>query len=273
MTMLEIPESHTISEQLRSTVVGKTILRVYVGSPHGFAFYSGDPSEYDGMLSGLAVDGAQAHGGLIEMSAGNMRVMFGDGVNIRHSDDRDKIPKKYQMLFEFDDLTFITCSVQMYGGIWCFKAGEDDNFYHNVARERPSPLTDTFDHGYFTDLANGNEKLSAKAFLATEQRIPGLGNGCLQDILFNCGIDPRRKMGTFDQNDLERMFTSMKDTLKDMTDKGGRDTERDLFGTPGGYRTLLSSKTYGAPCPRCSSDIVRKPYMGGNVYFCPECQR
>jgi formamidopyrimidine-DNA glycosylase len=43
--------------------------------------------------------------------------------------------------------------------------------------------------------------LSAKAFLATEQRIPGLGNGVLQDILFTAGIHPKRKMAAISEEE------------------------------------------------------------------------
>ena len=51
--------------------------------------------------------------------------------------------------------------------------------------------------GYFKELlASVKSAMSAKAFLAAEQRIPGLGNGCLQDILFQAGIHPQRKVLT-----------------------------------------------------------------------------
>ena len=26
------------------------------------------------------------------------------------------------------------------------------------------------------------------------------------------------------------------------------------------------------PCPACGGSIIREAYMGGNVYFCPNCQ-
>ena len=114
--------------------------------------------------------------------------------------------------------------------------------------------------------------LSAKAFLATEQRIPGLGNGVLQDILFNAGIHPKRKLQTMSGEDKNNLFRNLKSTLKDMWDCGGRDTERDLFGKPGGYQTILSNKTLAYPCRVCGSGLRREAYLGGNIYFCPSCQ-
>lgn len=73
------------------------------------------------------------------------------------------------------------------------------NPYYLVAKEKPSPLSEQFDYPYFLNIlsAPSAEKLSAKAVLATEQRIPGIGNGVLQDILYNAGLHPKRKVGTF----------------------------------------------------------------------------
>lgn len=122
-------------------------------------------------------------------------------------------------------------------------------------------------------LSSVSRSISAKAFLATEQRIPGLGNGVLQDILWNAGINPKTKLEKLGDNEIDEMYKCVRSTLLDMAANGGRDTEKDLFGCPGGYKTILSSNTYGKPCPKCGSDIIREAYMGGNIYYCPECQK
>ncbi|MGB4717193.1 MAG: hypothetical protein WBH42_07390 [Bacillota bacterium] len=122
--------------------------------------------------------------------------------------------------------------------------GEFDNSYHLGARTKPSPLADEFDYTRFKSLLQGQrlESLSAKALLATEQHIPGLGNGVLQDILWTAQIHPKRKVSTLSKEQLHTLFDSVKSVLREMVDKGGRDTERDLFGNPGGYETVLSKK-------------------------------
>ena len=105
-------------------------------------------------------------------------VVFSDGVNIRYFKKGDKLPEKHQLHIEFNDGSSIACSVQMYGGLSAFKIGEYDNEYYLAAASHPSPLSDEFDFVYFKNLITvKTEKLSTKAFLATEQRIPGLGNG------------------------------------------------------------------------------------------------
>ena len=272
--MLELPEAQTIARQLKETITGKRISQAVAAfSPHGFAWYYGEPALYGDMLNGREITDTAAFGGQPEIWAGDMRISFNDGVNVRYYAPDAKRPVKHQLLLEFDGGDAVCCTVQMYGGMWAFPAGGNDNFYYNVAREKPSPLSDEFDMNYFNSLISDDiKKLSAKAFLATEQRIPGIGNGVLQDILWTAKIHPKRKMSALSDADFETMFTTVKSVLSEMTELGGRDTEKDLYGKPGGYITVMSKKNVGMPCPACGDLIKRMAYMGGNVYVCEGCQ-
>ena len=80
-------------------------------------------------------------------------------------------------------------------------------------------------------------------------------------------------MGDLPEKDIQAMFASVKQVLGEMTAQGGRDTESDLFGRPGGYKTILSKNTVGRPCPVCGTLIRKEPYMGGSIYVCLGCQR
>ena len=207
------------------------------------------------------------------MRADGMIVSFFDGVRGRYLSTGEKRPNKHQLLLEFDDGSALCCTVQMYGGMMAFPDEPRDDFYYNVSREKPSPFSDAFDISYFDKLFEGIKKsLSVKALLATEQRIPGLGNGVLQDILFNARIHPKRKAESLSSTERDTLYHAVKTTLIDMRDGGGRDTEKDLFGKPGGYSTILSSKTLAYPCRVCGSGLKREAFLGGNIYFCPVCQ-
>lgn len=274
--MIEIPESINLAQQINEHISGKRITNVTAAySPHKFAWYHGDPQNYHQLLSDKVIDKACGVGGKLEIKAENAVIMFADGVNLRYHAENEKHPQKHQILIEFEDSSAISASVQMYGGLWCFKEGSFDNPYYLVAKEKPSPLWDKFDCAYFDGIvsAQGNENLSAKALLATEQRIPGLGNGVLQDILFNAGIHPKKKVKTFTDQDKENIYNSIKSTLAEMTFQGGRDTERDLFGCFGGYKTKLSKNTLDKPCEVCGCEIKKEAYLGGSIYYCSGCQR
>lgn len=141
----------------------------------------------------------------------------------------------------------------MYGFMGVFMNGTCSQEYYIIAKEKVSPLGQEFSYDYFKLLrdAMGNKKVSVKAFLATEQRIPGLGNGTLQDILWNAKLHPKCELNSVTEEEYWRMYTAVKGTLAEMCASGGRDTERDFLGNPGGYRTILSKKTLWTPCEHC----------------------
>ena len=273
--MIELPEAFTLANQLSQAYKGKTVVSATANaSPHGFAWYSGDPALYNEKLAGRKITGTAAYGGRPEMYAEGMIVSFFDGVRARYLDADEKRPEKHQLLIEFDDGSALCCTVQMYGGMTAFSDEPRDDFYYNVGREKPSPFSEAFSREYFGALFEGIKKShSVKALLATEQRIPGLGNGVLQDILFNARIHPRRKAAELPDGERDVLYRAVVSTLKEMRDGGGRDTERDLFGAPGGYRTILSSKTLMFPCRVCGGGLKREAFLGGNIYYCPVCQK
>jgi formamidopyrimidine-DNA glycosylase len=273
--MLELPEALTIANQINNTIVGKRITNVTAAyTPHKFAWFYGDPKTYHALLTGKTIDKAAGYGGMVEIKADNAIILVGDGVGLRYHFENEQHPIKHQLLIEFEDFSSISASVQMYGGIWCFEDNKFENAYLKAAKEKPSPLSDKFNKSYYDSIISSPEvqKLSAKALLATEQRIPGLGNGILQDILFNAKVHPKKKVNTFTEIEKENIFNSIKATLAEMTLNGGRDTERDLFGCIGGYKIKVGKNTVDRPCPLCNSMIKKENYMGGSIYFCSGCQ-
>jgi formamidopyrimidine-DNA glycosylase len=141
---------------------------------------------------------------------------------------------------------------------------------------RLTPLQREFTWAYFealADAAGDGGKRSVKGFLTQEQLIPGLGNAIAQDIVFNAGLHPRRAIGDLGEVGVRGLYDAISGTVCEVTAAGGRDDEFELFGQPGGYRRLMSSKAVGAPCPRCGALVQRMQYLGGACYFCPQCQR
>jgi formamidopyrimidine-DNA glycosylase len=273
--MIEIPEAIVLASQLTDELAGKSVSSVEAGhSPHKFAWYYGEPERYPQLAVGAVIDSARPIGGYVQIQAGDLRLLFSEGTNLRVQPPGSDPPKKRQLLVGFSDGSALSVAVQMYGGMGVFPDGELDNPYYRGAMEKPSPLSREFDEQYFAGIldAPGAEKLSAKALLATEQRIPGLGNGVLQDILFEARIHPKTKVRSLDGERRSRMYEAVSTKLREMADQGGRDTELDLFGNPGGYTTLMSRNTVGSPCTVCGEEIQKAAYMGGSVYYCPGCQ-
>jgi formamidopyrimidine-DNA glycosylase len=273
--MNELPEVLNLAEQINKTIYGKRISVVTAAhTPHKLAWYYGEPSQFSNLLAGKTIGKATAYGGLVEIKAGNANILLGEGGNIRFHKNNEPHPVKHQLLIEFEDGTALSDSVQMYGGMGAFPEGKLENKYYKAAKEKPSPFSPLFDEKYFNLMAGSPEvqKLSLKALLATEQRIPGLGNGVLQDILFSARMHPKKKVNTLSGQDKKLLFDSVKNTLAAMLAGGGRDIESDLFGHPGGYKSILCKSTVNKPCPVCRTNIKKEAYLGGSIYYCPKCQ-
>lgn len=274
--MVELPEVSVLAEQMSRVLEGKRIKKVVANAvPHGFAQYSGDPARYPEMLTGKRIMSVRPDTGTMDIWDCSVEVVCEDmllsvSTPVKYFEPGEKLPRSHQLLLQFEDDTCMCCTVQLWGAMLCVPRSDDPP----RRPQGPNPLTEAFDEAWFEELwSREKPSLSAKALLATQKRIPGIGNGVLQDILFHAGIHPRRKLRSMGPEEKEKLFRSIKTTLREMRDGGGRDTERDLFNCPGGYRTFLSAKSYKYPCRICGSTLVRETYLGGNIYYCPVCQR
>ena len=270
--MLELPEVLALSSQLEQNVTGKIVSHVYPPTKvHKFCWYNGEPGEYEDGLKGKTIAGAAGFGIFCEISfEGGKRLCFNDGVNVRLMPE-EKVPKNYQLMISFEDGTALVFTVAMYGGI-ILHDQDYDNEYYDKSKGFVSPFSDGFKEYYWTMIGKSKPTLSIKALLATEQRFPGIGNGVIQDILFKAHINPKSKLESLSQDEREQLLECTISVLREITDQGGRDTEKDLFGNPGGYKTQLSKNTWKAGCPVCGGMITKEAYLGGSVYYCPVCQ-
>lgn len=276
--MIEAPEALHLCEQLNNTIMGKRITSVFTQfTPHKFAWFSGSPEEYSEWLTGKTIDQARSQGGMVEMTIGDKVLVLTDGVNLRYYETGAKLPVKHQLLIGFEDESCLIASVRMYGGLMCYYKEDTEgkhSDYYRTAKNKPQVMSDEFSKEYFLGLINAEsaQKKSAKAFLATEQTIPGLGNGVLQDILYHTRIHPKKKIALLTDKEKDNLFYQIKETMNDIHRQGGRNTETDLFGVNGNYVASLSKDTAGEACPRCGETIVKENYLGGSIYYCRGCQ-
>lgn len=272
---MELPETITIGRQASEILAGRMVTDVlpptYI---HKFTFFNAEAAAYRCMLVGRRILAAEGRGIFVDLRLeDDVFLSVFDGVHMKYGGRGAEIPAKYQLLLTLDDETFVGFTTTMYGGIYAFRQ-RLDNKYRTASFDRLSPLDAAFGEAYFERMiADEKKNISVKALLATEQRIPGLGNGVLQDLLFQAEIGPKRRIRSLTDTEKNRLFHALKETLQLMTDEGGRDTETDFYGRRGGYRCLLSKNTFGLPCPRCGGEIRKEAYMGGTVYYCPDCQR
>jgi formamidopyrimidine-DNA glycosylase len=275
--MIELPEAMTIARQMSKELKGKRIASGIRGNvPHKFAFYSRSPEEYEAILKGKTLGEATEHGSAILASVkpDYMLVLGGGGERILFHQSEKTLPKKHHLLLHFEGGTHLTVTVQGWGNVLLLRPSELADHPH-VGEKRVSPLSDAFTLEYFQGLfreLEEEDRRSIKFFIISQPGIWGVGNGYLQDILFRAKIHPKRRAVDIAEEERQALHEATRKTLKQAVDLNGRDTERDLYNRPGGYRKMLDSRSVGQPCPVCGTPIKKIQYLGGASYFCPSCQ-
>ena len=278
--MIEFPEAITIARQINATLKGKTIAVGNRGNaPHKFAFCSSrSPEEDAALFEGKTFGDATTNGPLIlaALEPEHVLVLGGGGEHIVYHPSSATLPKKYQLYLQFTDDTYLTVTVQGWGSTMLLHQTELPNHFELKEKfNKPSPLSDAFSESYFLELFQSLDPDSAssvKYFLISKPGVWGIGNGCLQDILWRAKIHPRRRAVGLSESERRRLYATIRSTLQEMVDGGGRDGDFDLYDHPGGYQRVLHSKVVGQPCPACGAPIEKAAYLGGAIYYCPSCQ-
>jgi formamidopyrimidine-DNA glycosylase len=111
-----------------------------------------------------------------------------------------------------------------------------------------------------------------KAALMDQQRIAGLGNIQVGEMLWLAKVHPARPVPSLDRAVFERLLESMHETLSRSIARAEAEAEL-VYVEAGGPNPFLVYDREGEPCPRCGSTIVREVSQGRATYFCKRCQR
>lgn len=137
----------------------------------------------------------------------------------------------------------------------------------------------------FKEILAKKRKSVIGIILMDQYLIAGIGNIYRSEILFEAGVDPRRKIESLKNIEIERIFKKIKEILKKAIKlRGTSDSDyRDTSGKPGGFQKVL--KVYGKEGQRCfggkmlpknkkCDNIVERIQMGQrSIFICDKCQK
>jgi formamidopyrimidine-DNA glycosylase len=72
---------------------------------------------------------------------------------------------------------------------------------------------------------------------------------------------------------LDALYKAIKNLIDERLRLGGKDEIVDLFGKSGGYAPKMGPNMRDQVCPRCGVKVEKMAHGGGQVYFCPGCQK
>lgn len=123
----------------------------------------------------------------------------------------------------------------------------------------PDVLTITIDQ--LSAVCRGRRR-GLKALLLDQSCVAGLGNLCVDEVLFTAGLHPARPASGLGADEIEALHRAMRTRLPAMLVEGGS------------HRGVLSPEVRAA-LPRCPSDglpLVRGVFAGRTTVWCPHHQ-
>jgi formamidopyrimidine-DNA glycosylase len=127
----------------------------------------------------------------------------------------------------------------------------------------------------FVTLFRGR-KTPIKSALLNQKLLRGVGNIYADESLFRAGLRPRRRVSTITRAQLEKLYESVQEVLKEAIALGGSSVSDyvDADGEEGFFQ--LQHRVYGRegePCLVCKTPIKRVVIVGRSSHYCPKCQK
>ncbi|MEJ2031474.1 MAG: DNA-formamidopyrimidine glycosylase [Deltaproteobacteria bacterium] len=262
--MPELPDVEIFKEYLDATALHQKIKEVEVR--HQRILRNTSEEELKRELRGQSLESSRRHGKHLLVALSNSKwlaVHFGMSGSFSYYKDPDKEPPHARLLIAFENGYWLAYDSQrMLGGVELIADPEEYIRHHDLG---PDAMDDNFDLAAFKKVLAGKNG-QIKSALMDQQSLAGIGNIYSDEILFQAGIDPKRKVGDLDEMGAKNLYQAMKRVLQ--TTIGHR---ADPSQFPATY--LTAHRRAGEKCPKCSGRIKSQKISGRTSYFCPSCQK
>ncbi|MFH1866195.1 MAG: DNA-formamidopyrimidine glycosylase family protein [Candidatus Eisenbacteria bacterium] len=266
--MPELPEIASRAREMQKELTGKTIKEIEVLQPKCLNVSA---KKFKSALEGAKLKGTTYHGKWLftETTKGHLLINMGMGGEMLLV-DRKSMPEKWRNAFHFKDKTTLAINFWWFGYTH-YAAAEALDKHTMSAKLGPNAIDVTLPQ--FRGMLS-KRKGAIKSFLLNQERIAGIGNAYVHDILFLAGLHPLRKLDTLSDDDVEALWNGIQKGLKPSLRKRGAFYERDLYGKRGGFKMkdILVGYREEKPCPGCNDAVVKIRTGGTSSFICPKCQ-
>jgi formamidopyrimidine-DNA glycosylase len=272
----EYPEAKILAAQLDETLKGKIIesydLRDYEKLQR-IGFLNRNLDDFR-QLVGRRVLGAGSSGNTIRVQLdGAMNFMLAPeygGVILYHKAGEEV---KYHILLRFAGGDSLTVRLTSMGLVYAARDEQLDGLYMYKRDYLGAPNPVDLSAKQFSELVAGRGTQLKPIIVGKDAVMTGLSNSAFQDVLWRAGVHPHRKASELTPAQLDALFSAIKDLVEERLRLGGKDEVVDLFGKPGGYTPKMGPNMKDLRCPRCGVPVEKMAHGGGQVYFCPGCQK
>ncbi len=273
----EFPEARLLAGQLDETINGKTIesydLKDYE-KIHRIGFINRNLDDFK-RLVGRRIEGAGSSGNTIRIRLERgMNLLLAPeygGVILYHRAGEDS--SKYHLRLDFSGGDSLTVRLTSMGVIYAALDDQLDDvyIYRRDYRGAPSPVDLTRER--FTELITSKATQLKPLLVGKDAIMTGLSNSAFQDVLYRAGIHPHRKASELTPEQVEALYSAIRTLVEERLSLGGKDEVVNLFGKLGGYTPVMGPNMKDKVCSRCGANVEKMAHGGGQVYYCPMCQK
>ncbi len=269
--MPELPEVETIARNLREGVLGvplpgQVITNISSDWPRQIATHSVE--DFRSQLQGQAILDVCRRGKFLVLPC-TVQTLF---IHLRMSGDlilvRDHLPASghEHTVFHFQSgWSMRFRNPRKFGRV--FLTGDPDIYYDKLG---PEPLGDTFTSDWFYQHVSSRSRI-IKPLLMDQAFLAGMGNIYTDEALHKAGIHPRRRSDSLTNNEVEKLWHSIREILSEGIKRQGASIDWIYRG--GDFQnTFQVYRRTGLPCPTCGSPIKRIVIGQRGTHFCPACQ-
>jgi formamidopyrimidine-DNA glycosylase len=265
--MAELPEIYKISQQMKAELVGKTIIGIEVGQPKCLNIL---PEAFTVALNRARINDVYYRGKwiFVDTNQGWLLLCLGMGGEILLV-NRTTLPEKYRLIIDFSDLSCLTVNFWWFGYVHYTDQLKTHKMTANLGPNAidltPASLGTMFN----------KRRGTLKTFLLDQDRIAGIGNFYIHDILFQACLHPLRLIQTLSNDEINALAVAIRDRLQLSINKGGFFYEMDLYGQKGGFvmTDLVIGYKENQPCPVCGTTIQKIKTGSTHSFICPQCQK
>jgi len=187
-----------------------------------------------------------------------------------------KLPNKHSyIIFEMDNGTLFYNDVRQFGYVLYYQNEvelEKEKHFEGLGWE---PLDENFTEKVFITEMKKRKGILKKLFL-DQKVVVGLGNIYADEVAFEGGVRPYRKVESLTKNELKKIYQAIKKIIPKAIELGGSSVSDYLLadGSRGNYaREHKVYKRAGKACLTCGTELIKIDLAGRTTVYCPKCQK
>jgi formamidopyrimidine-DNA glycosylase len=273
--MPELPEVHTISQDLKKNIIGYEIKSIKI-SPD----YKIPETEKIKLakLGGKKISdvGRIAKNIVIKLSENDFLIFhlaMSGRILLRSSkEEKDNWTKIVFEISKNEETKYLKfCDMRQFGKIKVMDRQSLKDMKNKYGLDVLDKNTTT--EKFLKAIKSKNTNI--KNALMDQKIISGVGNIYATDALFLAGINPKTRTKNLNLQNGQHLLNSLHQVLKEgIKNRGATLPDEmyvDIFGKPGNQQNHF--KIYGKKiCPKCGSPVSFEKINGRGTYFCPVCQ-